>query len=123
MALHVNKPSSSNYPTKLTSTPSTPPCSDHQRHKNQTITTIKTKDRQFLVTTTEMETTPTTIYEQFLSGFSDTSDDDDYDDQVILSSPDMSDIELTNETTTATTTKNHEAQRKLIDDKHDKGRK
>ena len=88
MAIDVNKPSSSDYPTKLTSAIPPPPYRDHQHNKNQTIPTITTKDRQFHVTPTKIETT---IYERFMSGFSDTSDD-------------MFDIESTNETTTAMTT-------------------
>ena len=45
MAVDVNKPSSSDYPTKPTSQASTPPCRDHQHNNNQTIPTIPTKDR------------------------------------------------------------------------------
>ena len=43
MAIDVNKPSSSDYPTKLTSAASPPPCRDHQHNKNQTIPTITTQ--------------------------------------------------------------------------------
>ena len=45
MAIDVNKPSSSDYPTKLTSPVPSPPCRDHQHNKNQTIPTITTQDQ------------------------------------------------------------------------------
>ena len=47
MAIDVNKPSSSNYPTKLTPPVSLPPCRDYQRNKNQPIPTTTTKDPDF----------------------------------------------------------------------------
>jgi len=43
MAIDVNKPSSSDYPTKLTPPVSPPPCRDHQHNNNQAIPTITTK--------------------------------------------------------------------------------
>ena len=45
MAITVNKPSSSNYPTKLPSTAPPVPCRDHQHNKNQTFPTITTQDQ------------------------------------------------------------------------------
>ena len=45
MAIDVNKPSFSDYPTKLTSARPPPPYRDHQHNKNQTIPIIKTQDQ------------------------------------------------------------------------------
>ena len=45
MVIDVNKPSSSEYTTKLTPPAPPPPCRDHQDNKNQTIPTTTAKDR------------------------------------------------------------------------------
>ena len=45
MAIDVNKPSSSDYPTKLTSAIPSPPYRDHHHNKNQTISIINIQDQ------------------------------------------------------------------------------
>ena len=82
MAIDVNKPRSSDYPTKPTPPASPHPCRDHQRNKNQTIPSITTKDQDFDSKTSKLED-PFAPYAQddfdLSHGFSDTSDQDQVD--------------------------------------------
>ena len=67
MAIDVNKPSSSDYPTKPTPPVSPPPCRDHQHNNNRTIPTITRKDQAIDIS----------------HGFSNTSDQEDFNKMTL----------------------------------------